>query len=158
MRKFYESLQNSGETHVEYGSVVWNPKTKRDQRKLEEIQRRATKIIPRLTNLSYDERLRILGLPNLEYRRLRADMIQVFKIFKGFDRVNVNAFFEVAVDKRTRGHKYKIWKQRFHTTLRKYSFSCRVVDSWNGLPDYVVDAPSINSFKNRLNTYGKITQ
>ena len=74
--------------HVEYGSVVWNPKTKRDQRKLEGIQRRATKIIPRLTNLSYDERLRILGLPTLEYRRLRADMIQVFKIFKGFDRVN----------------------------------------------------------------------
>ena len=108
-----------------------------------------------LGNLSYDERLRILGLPTLEYRRLRADMIQVFKIFKGFDRVNVNAFFEVAVDKRTRGHKYKILKQRFKSILKKYSFSCRVVDSWNGLPDYGVDAPNINSFKNRLNSYWK---
>ena len=65
--------------HLEYGNVVWHPQYKGDIARLESVQRRATKLIPRLHNLSYEERLRELKLPSLVYRRLRGDSIEVYK-------------------------------------------------------------------------------
>ena len=67
--------------HLEYGSVVWRPSTIRDQRKVESIQRRATKLVPNIKDLSYEQRLKKLGIPTLQYRRQRADMIQVYNIY-----------------------------------------------------------------------------
>lgn len=58
-------------------------------------------------------------------------------------------------DSTTRGHRYKLKKARSNTTLRQTFFSQRVVDRWNGLPSEVVDAPSLNSFKNRLDAHMK---
>ena len=66
---------------LEYANVIWNPYLKRQVNKIENIQRRTTKLIPELTNKSYDERLQHLNLPSLAYRRIRGDLIQVFKIF-----------------------------------------------------------------------------
>ena len=56
---------------------------------LEKIQRRATKLIPGLRDLSYEER----GLTTLETRRLRGDQIEVFKILKGYENIDSNIFF-----------------------------------------------------------------
>jgi hypothetical protein len=50
---------------------------------IENIQRRATKLIPGLSDLSYEDRLRPLKLPSLSYRRSRGDMIEVYKIMSG---------------------------------------------------------------------------
>jgi hypothetical protein len=50
---------------------------------IENIQRRATKLIPGLSDLSYEDRLRRLKLPSLSYRRSRGDMIEVYKIMSG---------------------------------------------------------------------------
>ena len=61
--------------HLEYSSVVWDPITLRDQRRIEGVQRRATKLIPNMEELNYEQRLVKLGLPSLQYRRTRADMI-----------------------------------------------------------------------------------
>ena len=47
--------------------------------KLESVQRRATKMIHETKNLSYPERLKAVNLPTLAFRRLRGDMIQVYK-------------------------------------------------------------------------------
>ena len=57
--------------HLEYGNVVWHPGYKKDVELLERVQQRATKMVPELKDLSYEERLRILDLPSLEHRRLR---------------------------------------------------------------------------------------
>ena len=141
--------------HLEYGSPVWNPNTVRDKIRLESIQRRATKLVKNITDLSYEQRLRKLGIPTLQYRRERADMIQVYKILHGFDRIDPSMFFEMADLSRTRGHKYKIAKQRNRTSFRSNSFSSRVVDTWNALPEHVVDAQNINTFKSRLNSVWK---
>ena len=54
---------------------------------LERIQRRATKIIPKLRDLSYEERLKECGLTTLETRRLRGDQIEVFKILNGYEKL-----------------------------------------------------------------------
>ena len=141
--------------HVEYSSVVWNPTTIRDQKSIEGVQRRATKLVRGLSELSYEERLRKLGIPTLQYRRLWADMLQVYKIVHGVDRINPETFFTFADSSITRGHKYKILKQRSKTTFRLHAFSNRVVDAWNELPAYVVEAPNVNVFKSRLNTAWK---
>ena len=69
--------------HVEYCIQAWRPYRKKDIDTLERIQRRATKIIPELRYLSYEERLKECGLTTLETRRLRGGQIEVFKILNG---------------------------------------------------------------------------
>jgi len=94
----------------------------------------------------------MLGIPSLEYRRQRADMIQTYKIYRQIDKMNINALYPGPPNtSRTRGNLLKIHKQHCRTNLRKHSFRQRVVGPWNNLPQSVVHAPSINSFKNQLN-------
>jgi hypothetical protein len=79
-RMLYVSLVRP---HLEYVNPVWNPYLKKHIDMIENIQRRATKLIPGLSNLSYEDRLRRLKLPSLSYRRSRGDMIEVYKIMSG---------------------------------------------------------------------------
>ena len=74
---------------------------------IEGVQRRATELISDLKDKSYENRLRILNLTTLETRRLRGDLIEVFKIFKGFDNLDPTMFFELNTAP-TRGHSFKI--------------------------------------------------
>ena len=77
---------------------------------LENVQRRATELVATCRNLSYPERLRKLGLPTLEYRRERADLIQVFKILNGIDCIERDKLFTSAQYTPTRGHAFKLYK------------------------------------------------
>ena len=116
---------------------------------VESVQRRATRIIPELRNLSYSERLQELNIPTLLYRRKRADMIHVFKIMKGIDDVPIEDFFQVA-DSSTRGHSLKLYKPRFSKSVRQHSFSVRIIEEWNSLPEDVVSTKSVIQFKTKL--------
>ena len=135
---------------LEYCIQVWSPYLRKDIDMIERVQRRATKMIEGLSKLGYDERLRKTGLISLEKRRVRGDLIQVFRMIKGFDRINYRDYFEFALESRTRGHSFKLLKKRSNREFRKHFFTQRVVNCWNSLPQSVVDADSINSFKNRL--------
>ena len=75
---------------LEYCSTVWTVLLKKEASEIEKIQRRATKMVKNIKDLSYSERLRKLGLPTLECRRRRADMIETFKIIHGIDKVDKN--------------------------------------------------------------------
>ena len=66
--------------HVEYLTPNWSPYYKKDRITIENVQRRATKLVTSLKYYSYPERLKKLGLPTLDYLRERADLIQVYKI------------------------------------------------------------------------------
>jgi len=76
----YKSLVRS---HLEYANSVWYPERLIDVDKLERVQKRATKLIPELSNKPYKDRPMALNLPTLKYRRYREDMIELFKIVKG---------------------------------------------------------------------------
>ena len=72
---------------LEYCLSVWNPYAKVSARKIEQIQRWATKMVENLKDISYPERLRIMGIPTLQVRRLRAHMIQVYEIINGYQDI-----------------------------------------------------------------------
>ena len=104
-------------------------------------------------NMSYSDRLKFTGLTTLEDRRDRGDLIEVFKFVKGFSKVNTSKFFVFSKGTRTRGHEYKLQKSRSRLDIRKHCFSQRVVDKWNSLPAAIVQAQSVNSFKNMYDKY-----
>ena len=107
-----------------------------------------------MLNLSYENRLRVLKLPTLKHRRLRGDMIQVYKLTHGgYNQVIAEGFLTQITNKRTRGHTMTIMKRRSRLNLRKYSFSERIVNHWNSLPDAVVIAPTIKTFESRLDKH-----
>ncbi|MCU7801386.1 MAG: reverse transcriptase family protein, partial [gamma proteobacterium symbiont of Lucinoma myriamae] len=141
--------------HLEYGSCVWTVMYKKDCIAIENVQRRATKLVKSIKNKSYTDRIRDLGIPSLQYRRIRADMVEVYRIINGIDYCDKDKLFTLQQSDRTRGHRFKMYKKKFRLDIRRYSFSQRVIDHWNKLPDSVVSAQSINMFKSRLNSHWK---
>ena len=86
------------------------------------------------------------------YRRLRGDLINVFKYVSDTYDVDTG-FLPLAETDWTRGHSKKIRKSYARTDNRHYFFTQRVVDWWNELSEEVVDAPSVNAFKNCLDKH-----
>ncbi len=75
---------------LEYAAVVWNPHLKKHIEKLEKVQRAATRWVPSLRDLSYEERLKKLQLPTLTERRERGDMIMMYKCVEGIEKIDIN--------------------------------------------------------------------
>ena len=86
----------------------------------------------------------------MEERRVRADLLEVYKIVHGLSAITFEDFFELDNSGRTRGHSLKLLQKRCRLDLRRYFFSERVVNVWNSLDDQSVAASSLNSFKNNL--------
>ena len=139
--------------HLEYCIQAWRPYRKKDIDMLERVQRRATKMIPKLRNISYEMRLKECGLTTLETRRLRGDQIEVFKILNGYENIDRNIFFTVKEERRTRGHGITLAKKQCRLDIRKFSFSQRTVNEWNRLSADCVGASSVNIFKNKIDIY-----
>ena len=116
----------------------------------------ATKLIKDCRNFSYEKRLKYTGLTTLSERRIRGDMIEVFKIRKGFSKVNYTTWFKLSDNNRTRGHSYKLVKSRSRLDIRRNFFSQRVINAWNSLPSEVVEAESVNTFKNRYDRFKQL--
>ena len=142
--------------HLEYGNAIWGPFYQEDIKSVEAIQRRATKLIPKLKYKPYEERMEQLRIPSLTYRHKRGDMIWMYKIMNGLVRVASTKLFIPTKLAHTRGHSQKVFKKHaVKVVARNNSFSIRIVNDWNSLPNYVVEAPSLNEFKNRLDKQWK---
>ena len=107
---------------------------------------------------SYEERLRELGLFSLEWRRLRGDLIQVYKMMKGIDRVNVQRLFHRVDGAVTKGHNYRIHGGRYRKDVRGRFFTQRVVGVWNGLPAVIVESDTLGTFKQLLDRHMEHTR
>ena len=73
--------------------LLWSPQFRKDIDAMERVQRRAPRLIPGLARLSYEERLKETGLYTLERRWLRGDMMEMFKIMKGTDKISADELF-----------------------------------------------------------------
>jgi hypothetical protein len=139
--------------HLEYCVSVWNPHLKHLVDQIENVQRRATKLLPKMKNLSYNERLSALKLPSLYHRRIRGDLINTFKYCNGLINSNSPSFRVVDHAYTTRSSNKKLFKPRFKTSVRQHFFSCRVINRWNELPEHVTNVSSVNAFKNAVDTF-----
>ena len=139
--------------HLEYCVQAWSPTYEKDCWILERVQKRATKMINGFSTLAYEERLETLNMFSLKYRRLRGDLIEVFKFVNDHQMGYLKNMFEFDMENRGRGHQRKLIVKQSRTRLRQSFFSRRVVSYWNKLPGVVVSAATLLSFKNELDKY-----
>lgn len=149
--------------HLEYASTIWNPYLRGDISALEKVQERASRIPRALRNMPYEERLNAWGLTTLETRRSRGDLIQLYKILNGYDVVEWSTGLKLVPPGPTRSSARNdlcLRREIFPSitrndyghfvSARHEFFLNRVVVHWNELSNSHIHAPSINSFKARI--------
>jgi len=146
--------------HLDYCMQAWRPYLQKDIAALERVQRRATRMVEECKGLEYEDRLKRIGLTTLETRRVRGDLIEVFKILNNIENIDEKHFFQrsTSVDvasglTKTRGNAFKLYKKRVRLDVVKYGFGNRIVEEWNNLPDSVVQMGSVNTFKGNLDKF-----
>jgi len=107
--------------HLEYCIQLWNPQHKKDMDVLEQVQRRATEMIRGLEYLSYEDRLKKMGLFSLEKRRLQGDLIAAFQYLKGAYRKDGEGFFTRVCSDRTRRNGCKLKEGRLRLDIQRNS-------------------------------------
>lgn len=138
---------------LEFGSTVWNTGYQGDLKLLESVQRRWTKEVYGLSDLSYGDRLKNLNLYSVKGRLLRADLIKMWKIFNNQSPIKPSDLFIPAYLSFTRGHRFKIAKPHTSIECRRRFFSVRIIDIWNSLPDDLVSSNSLESYKKYLHMH-----
>ena len=132
--------------NIEYCPQVWSPYKKGTIKNQERVQRTATRRVKSLKGLTYEMRLKKLGLTTLEERRERGDVIETHKILHDLHSVDLSEIFQVRNDPNRRGC-MKLYKPQHRTLKRGKSFSRRVIDKWNKLPTEVKTTKTTNQFK-----------
>ena len=140
---------------LEYANAVWNTNLRKHVDDIKKVQRKFTKFISEVRFLEYEDRLTALKLPSLEYRRLRGDLIEMYKITHNiYDPKTTNLLFTYSNNQQgLRQHIYKV--NKIHTNKKQYQsfFTNRIVNCWNTLPEKVVYSSSVNIFKNEIDIH-----
>jgi len=123
----------------------------KDKYLIEGVLRRGTKNIPGLADLEYEERLKKVDILSMRHRRIRGDMIEAY--IYTHEMYHTNQILVLDPDTTRRGHNFKLKTRLSRTATRQHFFSNRVAKDWNSLPWDVVNAPSLNTFKSRLDKH-----
>ena len=133
--------------HLEYCITVWNPVYSGDSNALEKVQNRFTKLLRFGSTMTPSERNACLRITDHKSRRKRGDMIAVYKYFDS------GSLFRHDNNDTTRSNGKKLRVIACNNNIRQHSFAIRSVNAWNCLPEHVVSAPTLNSFKARLDAH-----
>ena len=148
-------LYNAFSTYVrpllEYCTSLWSPYKLCEIRQIESVQKKFTKRLQGLEQLSYQERLHLLKAESLELRRLKSDLTMIYKILHKYVAIESSEFFTIKSNQITRGHSLMIVKKPFKYNLEKYALKNRCTDLWNKLPSHIVNAANVKSFKKLIN-------
>ncbi|XP_067867232.1 SH3 domain-containing protein 21 isoform X2 [Heterodontus francisci] len=125
MLNLYQTLVRP---QLEYCVQFYAAHFKKDVRASERVQKRLMRMVPATRNFSYEDRLEKLGLFSLEKRTLRSDLIEVFKVMRGLDRVDREELFPLVKGSRTRGHRFKLFE---HALKKRKQRWCEVVISYS---------------------------
>jgi ribonuclease P/MRP protein subunit RPP40 len=131
---------------LEFATPVWSPYLKSVCEEIEWVQRRVAKLVHSTSNLSYEDCLKNLGFTTLAERRQRGDMIQLYKIMHEVEELDKGNNFQI-IQNQVRGHCFKYFKEITRLQPRENYFFNRSVNLWNYLPNELVTAPSVNSFR-----------
>ena len=142
---------------MEYNTSSWSPYYKSDIHTIESVQMTFTRYLCQRANIkfsNYKNRLDILNLESLESRRVKRDLLLLYKILNGLVDIDAADFFHASTNGgyNLRRHKLQITRQKISKTLcRQNFFSHRIVQHWNELPENIVTSPSLTIFKHKLN-------
>ena len=138
--------------HITYGLSLWSPQYQKDIVLIESIQRRFTRMIVGMKDLSYEDRLAALDLPTLQERARRHDLVQTYRILNNID--NVESLFKkvkASHNKCTRNAaKENVIHNKCNFDVRKHFITQRVTQDWNSLPQEVQQARNLKLFKANL--------
>ena len=134
-------------TRLEHCVQVWNPVYTGDTIAMEKVQNRFTRLLRHGRVMAPEERNVFLGITDHKTRRLRGDLVHIYKMLEDEN------LFSLLAEGRTRGNSKKISQERANNNIRQHSFVIRNVPVWNNLPENIVNTPTLNSFKSRLDQY-----
>ena len=135
---------------LEYANAVWCPYKRMHIDIIEKIQRHYTKRVEGMKDMSYSERLEAMRLPSLEFRRLRGDLIETFKMTHNlYDPITTSSLLTLS-QSNTRNNSYKLTKPRVKSRKFQSFFTNRIINAWNQLPFSAVNVGSVNEFKNEI--------
>ena len=159
-------------SRMEHAVAAWSPWLERDVEELEKIQKRLVRSLSDVRGENYEEKLKRAGLTTLKERRERGDLIEAFKVLKGFYKVDKDVWFRridqrttretrssVTVEDGTATQKTDIlYKPQVSHDIRKNFFTIRVVRQWNALPESVRSQKTVNGFKTALDGWTQMRQ
>ena len=139
----YKSLIRS---YLEHAVEFWSPHLRRDIDKIEKIQRRATKMIPEIRNHIYQQRIQDLDLISLVQRRMRVQLIEVFKYLNESTTASARGFFDYDPNNRSRNNGAKLIAKHFNTSVAQHFYPIKIISTWNALPSEVVSSRNSELF------------
>jgi hypothetical protein len=144
--------------HLEFSVQAWSPWFLQDIQNLERVQERAVNMVSGLDGYSYEEKLQKIGLPSLFDRRVRGDVIQVWKYLHCYPSTLNNPLLKVVRDHdlRITRHSSKpldLIKPKARLDIRKHFFAIRCVDTWNSLPGRIQGIEDFEEFKKEYDKF-----
>ena len=126
---------------LEYCLQFWAAKYKKDAKILKSIQKRESKLVKGLQDLSYEEKLRTFKFFRLEKRKLRGDLTDLYNFLRRGSREGGDSLFSLRINEQMCSKRAKLQQVRFRLNIRNSIFTVRVINNCNRLPSKVVDTP-----------------
>ena len=139
--------------HLEYNSTIWSPYTKKNIKKIEKVQKRMCNIIYGARSMSYSQKLKKSNLLSLQVRRIKDQIINVYKIKHNLMDLDFDEFFSKNKYEKTRGNAFRLTFQKSKSKIRHHFFSCSVVKHWNKLKSNEINVRSLKMFKRNVLNY-----